>query len=211
MEPQPIYWTTEKRKLGDLVKWEGNPRQLTKDQAERLRGSIADFGYSQLYEIEPDNTIIDGHQRDEVMLRMSEFGPQSEIEVRVASRKLTLDERKQYIALKHRGAVGEWDWDAMANIYDIDELLEWGFDSSEIPFAATEEEWEDAFGGLPNEDRAPFQQMTFTLHDTQAEQVKEALKVSKAMGDFIDSENENSNGNALARIVELFLMDHGQG
>ena len=66
-------------------------------------------------------------------------------------------------------------------------------------------------GKLPDEDRAPFQQMTFTLHDTQAETVKEALAASKAMGAFIDSENENSNGNALARICELFLGENGRG
>lgn len=132
MKTEPLSWTTEKRRLGDLVKWEDNPRQLTKEQAERLQTSISEFGYSQLYEIEPDNTIIDGHQRDEVMLRMSEFGADTKIEVRVSSRKLTLEERKKYIALKHRGAMGEWNSDLMLNLYDPDELLEWGFGEEEI-------------------------------------------------------------------------------
>lgn len=67
---------------------------------------------------------------------------------------------------------------------------------------------EDAFGRLPGEDRAPFQQMTFTLHDTQAEQVREAMKLAKAQGVFVDSENENSNGNALARICETYITEH---
>jgi len=127
-----IKWTTETRRLGDLIPWESNPRQLTKEQASRLRESITEFGYSQLYEIEPDNTIIDGHQRDEIMLRMDEFGADAEIEVRVAPRKFTVEERKKYIALKHRGAVGEWDWDAMHNLYDFEELDEWGFGKHEI-------------------------------------------------------------------------------
>ena len=127
-----IRWTTEKRRLGDLIKWEQNPRQLTTDQAVRLRRSIDEFGYSQLYEIEPDNTIVDGHQRDEVMLRMEQFGPGAEIEVRVASRKLTLEERKAYIALKHRGAMGEWNWDEMHNLYEFEELEGSGFDAKEI-------------------------------------------------------------------------------
>jgi hypothetical protein len=61
---------------------------------------------------------------------------------------------------------------------------------------------------LPSGDREPFQQMTFTLHDTQAEQVKAALDAAKKAGPFVDSPNENSNGNALARIVEAYL---GQG
>ena len=133
-----IRWTTEKRRLGDLIKWEQNPRQLTADQAVRLRRSIDEFGYSQLYEIEPDNTIVDGHQRDEVMLRMEQFGPGAQIEVRVASRKLTLEERKAYIALKHRGAMGEWNWDEMHNLYEFEELEGFGFDVDELLAAGFE-------------------------------------------------------------------------
>lgn len=70
------------------------------------------------------------------------------------------------------------------------------------------DEWGGALGGLADGDRAPFQQMTFTLHDGQAETVKRALDVAKHMGAFVDSDNENSNGNALARICETFVTDH---
>jgi len=131
-ENQSLYWTTEKRRLGELVKWQDNPRQLTEEQAERLHRSISKFGYSQLYEIEPDNMIIDGHQRDEIMLRMGEYGPGAMIEVRVASRKLSLDERKELIALKHQGAVGDWNWDLMHNLFEVDELLDYGFPEDEL-------------------------------------------------------------------------------
>ncbi len=68
---------------------------------------------------------------------------------------------------------------------------------------------EEAFGNLPDQDRAPFQQMTFTLHDEQAETVREAMKLAKAQGAFIDTGNENSNGNALARICETYITEHG--
>lgn len=70
---------------------------------------------------------------------------------------------------------------------------------------ATMDDWSSALGGLATGDRAPFQQMTFTLHDEQAEQVKQALQKAKDMGAFVDSPNENGNGNALARVCELFL------
>jgi hypothetical protein len=66
------------------------------------------------------------------------------------------------------------------------------------------DEWESSLNGLPTGDKSPFQQMTFTLHDTQAETVKRALKASLGMGAFVGP-NENSNGNALARICESFL------
>jgi hypothetical protein len=61
---------------------------------------------------------------------------------------------------------------------------------------------------LPEGDKVPFQQMTFTLHDDQAEQVKAAMEIAKKMGRF-ESENENSNGNALARVCETFVTQNG--
>jgi hypothetical protein len=64
------------------------------------------------------------------------------------------------------------------------------------------------FGGLPDQDRAPFRQVTFTLHDSQYEIIEEALRASKGMGAFTDSPNENSNGNAIARICETFLTQN---
>lgn len=69
-------------------------------------------------------------------------------------------------------------------------------------------EWDNALSGLPSGDKEPFQQMTFTLHDEQVEQVKAAMDSAKKMGDF-DSSNQNSNGNALARICEIFLTQNG--
>lgn len=68
-----------------------------------------------------------------------------------------------------------------------------------------EDDWKNAMGGLPDSDRAPFQQMTFTVSDEQAEQVNRALSAAKQLGAFANTGNENSNGNALARICEAFL------
>jgi hypothetical protein len=53
--------------------------------------------------------------------------------------------------------------------------------------------------------------MTFTLHDSQAEQVKRAIAIAGKMGDFADSPNQNSNGNALAFICETFVTDYANG
>jgi hypothetical protein len=32
----------------------------------------------------------------------------------------------------HKGAAGEWDFDTLANEFDLDDLLEWGFDKKEL-------------------------------------------------------------------------------
>ncbi len=65
-------------------------------------------------------------------------------------------------------------------------------------------DWGAALGGLPSGDKAPFQQMTFTLSDDQAATVKAALRRAQQSGPFVDTANANSNGNALARICEAF-------
>lgn len=76
---------------------------------------------------------------------------------------------------------------------------------------ASVSEWGAALGRIPSEDRSPFQQMTFTLHDEQAETVRKAIALAGKVGDFSDSPNQNSNGNALAFICEVFVDNHGQG
>ena len=76
---------------------------------------------------------------------------------------------------------------------------EWGVKSENIS--------SDGFGTdftLPQGDKAPFQQMTFTLADAQAEVIKNAISDMKGTDEYKFAEtrgNENSNGNALYLIV----------
>jgi hypothetical protein len=46
--------------------------------------------------------------------------------------------------------------------------------------------------------------MTFTVTDEQAEEINRALSAAKGAGPFVATGNENSNGNALARICEAY-------
>jgi ParB-like chromosome segregation protein Spo0J len=88
--------------------------------------------------------------------------------------------------------------------YDLSLL---GFTEDELAeMLASVEETE--MPDLESGDRQPIQQMAFILHDDQAETVKEAIACAKDLGPFIDTENENSNGNAIARVCELFLAQY---
>ena len=69
---------------------------------------------------------------------------------------------------------------------------------------AGDDEWGDAFDAVPDGDKEPFQQMTFTLHDSQVEAVKAALGAAK---NTPHAENTNSNGNALWALAEAYLGD----
>ena len=62
----------------------------------------------------------------------------------------------------------------------------------------------EAFGNLCQDETREIQQMAFVLHDSQIQIVKQALDI--ALKTHSDSDvNQNKNGNALARICEVFL------
>ena len=214
---EQITWTNDTAALGDLVPWERNPKRISRTHAARLLEYWQRIGQFQTIAIGPSGEVYDGHQRLSVLLAAN--GKGYRVDVRRSSRPLTDKEREELVIAAHVGTTGSFDWDALAG-WDADNLQQWGFDAetldtwrgdaSALAVMLDTTTWDDAFASLPDSDRAPFQQMTFTLHDEQAEVVKDALRLAQTMGDFEDTGNENSNGNALARICETFLTDHGQ-
>lgn len=79
-EPK-ITWTTESRKLCDLIPWIRNPRKIDKKQAERLNESFESFGQIETIAIGPKNEVYNGHQRLKVL--MERHGLNFEVDVRV--------------------------------------------------------------------------------------------------------------------------------
>ena len=61
------------------------------------------------------------------------------------------------------------------------------------------------FPSLSDQDRQPYQQMTFSLHDDQSETVRQALEKAKEKGFDKNPDNENSNGNCIYAICCHFL------
>jgi hypothetical protein len=112
----------------------------------------------------------------------------------------TEDKRREFV-IKDNVGFGEWDWEVLANEWDNEELEAWGLDL--VGFDANADEFGEGFT-LPDGDKAPFQQMTFTLADEQAEQIKNAISDIKETQEYKYCEtmgNENSNGNALYLII----------
>ena len=50
-----LTWTNETRKLGDLIPWPRNPRQIRDKQARRLGESLDEFGQVDIIAIGPGN------------------------------------------------------------------------------------------------------------------------------------------------------------
>jgi len=131
-----LTWTNGKARLGNLVDYDKNPVQLTKHAAQELAKSLKKFGHIIPYTAAaPKNgrnvPILDGHQRKKVEMELLGVKPETMVEIRYPSRKLT-DKERQEIIVRLRKNVGEWDFDILANNFDTDDLLDWGFTEKEL-------------------------------------------------------------------------------
>lgn len=204
--------SVERRAVSDLVPYARNSRTHSAAQVSQLAASIREFGWTTPVLIDEANTIIAGHGR---VMAAQQLGIDS-VPVHVCSDWNDAKRRAYTIADNRLALNAGWDMELLA--VELDELRDLEFDMDLLGFEAAE--LNDLIGtpsvppldgmpALPSGDRAPFRQVTFTLHDEQYNELERALEASKALGPF-DSPNENSNGNALARIVETFLTEHGQ-
>jgi ParB-like chromosome segregation protein Spo0J len=124
---QRISWNSETRLISDLSPYPKNARCLTEQDAFHLQTSIKKFGLIDKPVINIDNQIIGGHQRLEILKRMG-F---TEIEVLVPDRRLESFEVEE-LNIRLNKNTGDWDWDKLANEFEVTDLLEWGFSTSDL-------------------------------------------------------------------------------
>lgn len=126
-----ITWTTVQVRLSELVEWERNPRQLTDRQARDLGESLTKFGLVQPLVANADFSLIGGHQRKHVLALIDDYGPDAVVDVRIPDRMLSPRECEE-LNVRLNKNTGEWDFDALANYFDVDDLLNWGFNEMEL-------------------------------------------------------------------------------
>jgi len=141
-----ITWHNEKRAIRDLIPYEVNPRQITNKQAKDLKASLAKFGIADPLIINTDNMIIGGHQRKKILETLLGYDPDYQIDVRVPDRELSIDEARE-LNVRLNKNVADWDFDILANNFELDDLLDWGFDKQELDL--------DLWAGEPPEDVEP--------------------------------------------------------
>jgi hypothetical protein len=124
-----IVWTNDRRRLSQLIPWPRNPRRIRDREAQRLQESLAEFGQPEVIAIGPGNEVYNGHQR---LKAWAQTHGDIEVDVRVASRALTEREREKLTVYLHKGAAGEWDFDLLVHEFNVDDLMEWGFDAVEL-------------------------------------------------------------------------------
>lgn len=101
-----LYWTTEQRRVRDLIPLEFNPRKVNAEKQQQLIESYKTFDLVEIPVINRDNHIIAGERRFEVLWYA---GKQDDlIDVRVPNRMLTEEEVKKYCLISNTHS-GEWD------------------------------------------------------------------------------------------------------
>ena len=187
----------EVMKVKDLVLNSDNPRSIAPDKLEKLKKSIKEF--PEMLKLRPvvideNNVVLGGNMR---LTAHIESGL-DDIPV-IRAEGLTEEQKKEFI-IKDNVSGGDWDWDLLGSGWESDQLDEWGLD---IPkWDIDDEDLDDDFS-LKDGEKDPFQQITFTLADQQASEIKKKINEIKAHDDFDLVEkfgNENSNGNALFAV-----------
>jgi len=184
-------------KISAIKRNPNNPRILKDDKFAKLTQSIKDF--PQMLDIRPivvndDMIVLGGNMR----LKACKEAGLKEVPV-IKVNDLTEEQQREFI-IKDNVGFGEWDWDLLANEWDTALLDDWGL---ELGIDLDSEDFGDDFN-LEDGDKSPFQQITFTLADEQAERVKAILADVKQTDGYKYTEtfgNENSNGNLLYSLV----------
>jgi DNA modification methylase len=132
-----LEWSTEQRKVNELLPLEINPRKITEAKRMKMIESIQKFNLVDIPVIDTDGTIISGHQR---MRALQAIGRGEElIDVRIPNRKLTTKELKEYNILANQH-FGEFDMEVM----DL-EFKDLDFEDIGVDMKAIEFEQSDMF------------------------------------------------------------------
>jgi DNA modification methylase len=127
-------------KTKDIIPNENNPRILKDDKFKKLVQSIKDF--PEMLEIRPivvnnEMMILGGNMRWKAI---QEIGIK-EIPI-IKAENLTEEQQREFL-IKDNVGFGEWDWDALANDWNPEELNEWGLDVPNMDLTELEAEEDD--------------------------------------------------------------------
>jgi ParB-like chromosome segregation protein Spo0J len=193
-----------KKPIDSLIPYAKNARVHDEAQIAQITGSIKEFGFNNPVLIDKDNGIIAGHGR---VMAARKLGL-TEVPT-ILLDHLNETQRKAYILADNRIAINStWDNEMLTlelmDIKDDVSLAMLGFNVDELD-ALLKEISSTELPNLPDGDKQPFQQKTFTLHDEQFNIVDDAITKARTNPIIDTGLNDNSNGNALTLICEQWL------
>lgn len=193
--------------LDAIEEFQGNLKKRSKADIDKIITSILKYGFSFPFFVwngDGHNRCLDGHGRIQALAEMRRQGvslplfPVAYVEAKDEA------EAKQKL-LRLNSQYGQMSVDSVLEFMSGLEIV--GTELA-LPSGTLELVGEEAVSDYPplaEGDREPFQQMTFTLADEQAELVKAAIRKAIEAGGGESEINANSNGNALAAIAGDFL------
>jgi len=188
-----------------------NPRTISKTALARLVESVKKFPHflEKRGLVIADGIILGGNQRylaiqealkDEAFRKRIGVTEPDEIPSSWIQDATGWDtESKRAFIIADNATLGEWDFNLLTTQWDVKLLEDFCIELPEV-FDVDEVDAPTLNDG----DMEPFQQMTFTLHDEQVEEIKAAIEKAKAAGYGQSAVNENSNGNALAWVAQVY-------
>ena len=201
--PKPKHYKHEIRKLKDLIPYVNNSRLHSDKQINQIAASIKEFGFTNPILIDELGGVIAGHGRilAAEKLKITEAPC-------IILEGLTEAQKKAYVIADNQLALNA-DWDLDMLRLEVEGLEEMNFDLTLLGIESDAIEKlldiEAELPTLPDGDKNPFQQKTFTLHDEQANTLDDALAKAKKEPGIDTGVNDNSNGNAIAWICERYL------
>jgi site-specific DNA-methyltransferase (adenine-specific) len=135
-------------KINEVKSNPNNPRIIKDDKFKKLVASIKEL--PQMLELRPivvneDMVVLGGNMR----LKACKEAGLKEIPIIKAS-ELNEEQQRAFI-IKDNVGFGEWDWDALANEWDAEQLAEWGLDVPNfdgVELDAVEDDFDAPEGGI---------------------------------------------------------------
>ena len=172
-----------------------------------LKKSLKNHGFSLPFAVWKDDNVIycvDGHTRVKALKELKHEG--EDVPDKLKAFEIEANDRKEAVKIlvevfnqKHN----QFDNEVLINWLEVENVEVKDLEAVNIMGGFSADDFGEDFN-LPDGDKPPFQQMTFTLADEQAEKIKNAIADIKKTEEYKYAEtmgNENSNGNALYLII----------
>jgi len=131
-------------KLSQIKANPNNPRVLRDEKFQKLKKSIEDF--PKMMELRPivideNNTILGGNMR---FRALQDLGYKEIEDSWVKKANELTEKQKQEFIIKDNVSFGEWNWDDLANEWEVELLNEWGLNlpdfTAEVDYSILEDE-----------------------------------------------------------------------
>ena len=129
-------WKTQRIEVSKLKEWDKNPRKLSEKGLNDLKKSIKKFGIAEPLVVNSDFVICGGHGRLKVLQDLDI----ESVDCYVPERQLTQKEFEELNIRLNKNIAGDWDINKLIEEFNIDNLIDWGFDENELKIENLTEE-----------------------------------------------------------------------